>query len=497
MINCGFQVRRGTLTRTRTVPVLRADRREAPQAREIDLKSLPLVRLPPAPTHSDSHYKGGSTSTPEAKEPFEVHGAQWHLVSVEQLASCDRPDPAFRRLYPVDSGLLLFDDLGHAQGFGPIQASAIRYDRVGRRAAQVGFAHDIYRLGVHPLGRGFITMSADCVVHAYDENLKLLFESELAAAPQLRPLRDHFGIGDPYLKHHIRCVALAPDQHRYLFTVVDEAWCVAHGGERLWGVKLPLKEGWKRVATPSKRYDTGLQIQEALALMNLSLPLRSEQVRRRYWELARSWHPDHNHGSLEAHRKMQALNLAAELLAGVDLRKRARSCEQRRAVATSFELDGFAIEFDFDELFASDWIYAASFAAQANAVYLASYGGRVVVVDDNGVGLRVYDLGGVPQAIVDTGDYLYILTHTRLYVLRADSLRALIDMPEGGNLVVAKRGFGLLETKRWRWFSPEGVLQGSVLSRGPIRRVYCSADSVVMETRQRRALIGGALGWWE
>jgi len=44
---------------------------------------------------------------------------------------------------------------------------------------------------------------------------------------------------------------------------------------------------------------------------------------------------------------------------------------------------------------------------------------------------------------------------------------------------------------------PEGELRGSILSRDPIRRVYCSAKAMVVETRQRRALIGGAPRWWE
>ena len=57
---------------------------------------------------------------------FEIRDAPWQLASIEKLASHERPDPAFRLLYPVDCGLLMFDDLGHARGFGPIQAAALR-----------------------------------------------------------------------------------------------------------------------------------------------------------------------------------------------------------------------------------------------------------------------------------------------------------------------------------------------------------------------------------
>jgi hypothetical protein len=70
-------------------------------------------------------------------------------------------------------------------------------------AAKAGFARDLYRLGVHLIGRGFIAMSSDCVVHAYDENLKPLFETGLAEVSELQPLRGRFAIGDGQLKNHI------------------------------------------------------------------------------------------------------------------------------------------------------------------------------------------------------------------------------------------------------------------------------------------------------
>ena len=84
-----------------------------------------------------------------------------------------------------------------------------------------------------------------------------------------------------------------------------------------------------------------------------------------------------------------------------------------------------SIGMEVGELHASDWIYAAGFSARSDAVYLAGYSGRVVLVDENGMGSRAYDIGSVPSRIVDTGDYLYLLTDTRLYVLHDDALHAL------------------------------------------------------------------------
>ena len=53
---------------------------------------------------------------------------------------------------------------------------------------------------------------------------------------------------------------------------------------------------------------------------------------------------------------------------------------------------------------------------------------------DKGEGVRVYDIGSVPRRIVDTGNYIYLLTDTRLYVLRDDALLTLVDTFDGGDL---------------------------------------------------------------
>jgi hypothetical protein len=97
-----------------------------PRLREIDLSSLPYVPLPRAPMRWDTQSGRAHPQMQEGEALFEIHDAPWQLASIEKLASHERPDPAFRLLYPVDSGLLMFDDLGHARGFGPIQAAALR-----------------------------------------------------------------------------------------------------------------------------------------------------------------------------------------------------------------------------------------------------------------------------------------------------------------------------------------------------------------------------------
>ncbi len=415
-----------------------------------------------------------------------------------------RPDTAFRKMHPTHSGLVMIDDLGKADGLGQIEAAALRYNRAGAVKAKKGLQHGIYRVGVHPFGVGLIAMSRDCVVHAYDDDLSPMLETPLAKAPEILAVRKRFNIPDDQLKNHIRCVALSRDASRYLFTAVDEAWCVDMRGKGLWGARLPFKEGWTRVVTPNTAFGTSADVHRALTLMGLSLPITPEDLKHRYRELAKQWHPDLNPRDPEASEKMKGLISAAEILTGVEASALPRYtgstfvCEMGR---TELEAGGakfaVSIEMQVGEIHASDWVYAASFAADSDAVYLAGYSGRVVLVDRNGEGMRVYDIGSVPRSIVDTGDYLYLLTDTRLYVLHDDALHAVVDTLDGGDFLVAQTAFGLLEQKRLRWFREDGCYLGSVISRDPIRRVYAARDGMVVETRQWRAIVEDVPSWWE
>jgi DnaJ domain len=336
-------------------------------------------------------------------------------------------------------------------------------------------------------------MSTECSLYTYDDDLRRLWCTRLGDTSQIQTLRRRFpAIEDEWLKNHIRCVAFARDRSRYLFTAVDEAWCVDWRGEVIWDIKLPLRDGWTRCGAYA---GIGAEATRALALMELSPPVTAAQITRRYRELAMRWHPDHNR-SAQAHQKMTALNSAVELLSGIDGRALVAgggalfgSAGENRA--------GFTLTFGFDERLDADWICAADFAARSNAVYLGSYSGRVVMLDPEGEAQQVYDLGIPSERIIDGGEFLYIIARPALYVLRDGALERIIDLHDGGELVMAQTGFGLLESKRLRWFGPEGDLLGTVLSADPIRRIYHSGERLVVESRRRRATIGGALPWWK
>ncbi|HEU0160917.1 MAG TPA: J domain-containing protein [Rhizomicrobium sp.] len=487
---------------------------------------LPRVGLPQAPVASHRRDKGGyqprvvnfaqtervplprspvrwevSLTAAKRVEPpqtaFEVRDAQWQIVSAEKLVPEARPDPAFRELYPTASGLLMVDDLGNAEEFGEAPAAVLRFDLDGELVVKAPLTRDIYRFSAHPLGNGFVTASKDMVLQVYDNDLKVRLETALGPSPEVKAVQQRLQFADSQLKNHVRCVALSPNESRYLVTVVDEAWCVTMGGDVVWGVKMPVKEGYAPAGDGERPpAETSDQVAKALDILGLALPVSPEEVKRRYRELAKQYHPDMNGGGKSALERMKELNLALEAVTGLTPEAapdftgvRYTKELQRSAVKTEFGTLNITMSMVVSESFAADWVYAAAFGADGNAAYLATYTGRVVQMDGSGAPKRSYEIGAVPKAIVDTGEFLYIQTDTRLYVLKETQLYRLLDTYDGGDLIVWKQGFGLLEKKRFRWFGSDGTYFGSVVSKDPLRRAYWKADSLVVETRQARAVM--------
>lgn len=62
--------------------------------------------------------------------------------------------------------------------------------------------------------------------------------------------------------------------------------------------------------------------------------------------------------------------------------------------------------------------------------------------------------------------------------------------------MVGEGGFGLRQTKHFRWFDHTGKLLGEVKTRDPIRRAYFGAQGLVIETRTHRGIVESAQSWW-
>ncbi len=495
-------------------PTTPRQRRKAESPRIIDLQSLAYVRLPMAPPMWEERRRQEAEGTPSASAGggpaplFSVDGPTWRISEQEKLQPTERPDPAFKEMFPTSRWTYWLDPKGRREGYPDAPAVLRVTDGTGRVSVERGLVRDVYRADVNTDGSAIIFLSRDGVLHAYDHQVEPILTESLVYTPEYLACADRLGIPGRELKNHVRCVAISADAGRYLYTVVDEAWCVSLKGEVLWGLRMPTQEGWTRVASPrSPRAGTSSDVDEALRLMNLSYPVTPDSVTQQYRRLAMQWHPDRNPGDGEAVPRMQRLNAAMELLTGVDLSSvsgdQVETATYQRILSTHLvDVPGggrlqLSIGLGMSAKSAADWIYAANFGWRDNRVFLASYSGKVVEVSSSGTPVRVYDIGAVPRHIADTGAFLYLLTDTRLYVLAGERLEGVIDVFDRGELLLADRGFGLLGTKLFTWFSPEGRRIGGASTKDPIRRVFSADSGVVIETRQHRGTIVGAPPWWE
>ena len=491
-----------------SAPVPTAHQRRSPRsATQINLKGLPYRRLPKAPPKWEERKTAdGSAAGPskdrgaEKQLRFEVVGAGWAVLGEEKLPPADRPDPAFRDAFHTPDRTFWLDPKGRRVGFEDSISVLRATDRNGTTSAERGLAYDVYRSDVNNDGTGILFLSRYGMLHGYNQNLEALVLEQVADCPEYLACSERLGILPNELKNHVRCVAISADRQRYLITVVDEAWCYSIDGAPVWGLQLPTQEGWTRVVGQrSERTGTSADVMSALQLMELKLPVATDEIAKRFRQLAMRWHPDLNPELPDASERMKSLNLAMALLDGTDVSRlsgeEVTQASYQRILERS-EVAGITISLMVSGKFAADWIYAANFGASDNRVYLAGYSGKVVEVSPEGVPRRVYDIGAVPRQIIDTGSHVYILTDTRLYVISGDRLEALVDVYERGELIVGETGFALLEAKSLTWFSSVGRVIGAVRTKDPIRRVFSTDAGLLVETRQHRAVVTGTPSWW-
>ena len=130
------------------------------------------------------------------------------------------------------------------------------------------------------MGHGLIAMSRKCVAHAYDDELNCILEASLYDSLEVRALQQRLEINSSELKDYIRCISLACDNSRYLFTGMDEAFCMDMNSRGIWELKIPQLQGWSRVAETSNMLGTSAEIVHALDVMKLSLPYTVEDLKQ-------------------------------------------------------------------------------------------------------------------------------------------------------------------------------------------------------------------------
>ena len=300
-------------------------------------------------------------------------------------------------------------------------------------------------------------------------------------------------------KSQVRAIDVSADGKLFLFTLADEAWCCSLDNLSSWGVRMPLKEGWERVIGKRERTSVSQQIEEALNIFELSLPITAKGIHNQYRALAKKYHPDRNNNSQDSHQKMQNINDAFEVLTGIkpedinfDVDDSKITFFKRTTPDHVIDINGIQFGLSINIGTPQDWVYGASFKSNGSGAFLATYSGKIIEIDSFGKPILIYDVGVVPDEIVEANKYLYILTTTRLYIIEdRRNLVAFIDIFKQGRLLVTNSGFGLLNDKLFQWFSPNGEKINGLESKHPIRAIYNCSNGVAVETRQHRVTVQG------
>lgn len=422
--------------------------------------------------------------------------APWALAGERRLAEGERPDSAFDMVASDIKGSWLLKRLGSNASQPHARGVLRRTSRLGDLIGEKDLHHDAYRIGT-AVGSTIAIMDSEGILHVYDAQMKIIAEASLRDDPRVV---DHFRtIETNYwgeFKSQVRAVDAGPAADRYLFTLADEAWCCTISGRTLWGTVMPLKEGWKRVVRRSEHFGAPQEVENALRLLGLSLPVNPADIKRQYRKLAMTHHPDRHPGDESATEKMKALNKAFEILTGVD----PNTLDFEESDITYFARTGpdyvtqagpIRLEVTITGGVPQDWIYAASFACDGG-VYLATYSGKVILLSTEGRPEVVYDIGTCPSEIINVARHTYFVTRTRLYVIEdRTKLVAFLDVFRQGRLITSASGFGLIRGKHLQWFTHAGVRVGELTARDPIRAIHAADGGAIVKTRQHQIGVQG------
>lgn len=454
---------------------------------ELDLSNVPYIPLPPSP------------NAWERKEPepasadndfFEIHDLAGQITKdCHKLEMPQRPDPAFRYFAPTKNGCLFIDKSGKGTKSDQAKASLMLRDPTGVIRSHVDLEHDIYRIGSTLAGAHTIFLSSESILHGYDEEFHPFLEIDLKQDTRIRMMNTPDLFGDEPIRRRIRNVSVSPDGERIIVTAVDTAWCLDKNGKTIWAVSMPLGEGWERVLSRTNSVGNREEIDAALSLMQLQLPVNQDVIKERYRKIALAWHPDLNPSDPDSTIRMQKLNHAFDILTGVnpkslEISDHATLHFRRTKPDMEIDMGGYTIAISLGGP-TLDWIYAASYAFDNKHVYLGSYEGKIVKLSETGKPVAVLDVGNVPRGIDDVGRYLFLRTGSRVYILSQDlSLVEVIDIYRKSKFIVTPRGFGEMAKNNLRWYSSDGRLCGEIRSKHPLRAAYFSNDQLNVETRQ-------------
>ena len=397
---------------------------------------------------------------------FEIENNQeWKISSIIKIKKNEKPDPSFKLLNLIADGIIYIDKNGKSDIVeDPYLSAIMKYDLAGNIVAKKPISHTIYRNNNNPKSSNIAIMDNMGILYIYDKNINLSLKKDLQSDKRiLHHLNENESNYWGDFKSQVRAIDVNTTSDKIIFTIADEIWCSTISGLSCWGIRTPLNEGWARIIGKKGADEIDPNIYNALNSLELELPVSPEEIKKQYRKIAQKYHPDINKDG-NAHEMMQKINEAFSTLTGIDPETLAIDDDQSdkifyRKTKPDYVIQeaGISIEITTNFGYAQDWIYEACFSSESDNVFIGTYSGKIIELDNLGNPLEVFDIGTVPDQIIESGQYLYISSNTRLYIIKdKENLVGFVDIFKQGRLLVSKSGFGLLSEKKIQWFTQEG-----------------------------------------
>ncbi|MDX4060725.1 DnaJ domain-containing protein [Aliarcobacter skirrowii] len=437
----------------------------------------------------------------EEVELFEIDNNQkWKISSIIKMKKNEKLDPSFKLVNFIADGIIYINKNKKSDIAKNIyQSEIMKYDLEGNIVAKKQISHNIYRQNNNPKSSNIAIMDDEGVLYIYDKNINLSLEKDLKSDIRiLQHLKENKSNYWGDFKSQIRAIDVNMTSDKILFTVADEIWCSTFSGSTYWGARTPLNEGWERFVGKGDTDKINPNISNALKCLGLELPVSPLEIKKQYRIKAQKYHPDVNKNS-NANEMMQKINEAFETLTGINpeilANEEYKSDEvfyKKTKPDFEFTVENISFQMTSSLGVAQDWIYEASFSSESENVFIGTYSGKIIELDSSGNPLKVFDIGTVPSQIIESGQYLYISSNTRLYIIKdKEKLVGFVDIFQQGRLIISKSGFGLLSDKILKWYTQEGINIGSIKSKDPIKSIYSLNNKTIIETMQNKAVIEG------
>jgi hypothetical protein len=125
-------------------------------------------------------------------------------------------------------------------------------------------------------------------------------------------------------------------------------------------------------------------------------------------------------------------------------------------------------------------------APHAERIYLGCYSGMVYCVDPSGHILKVYSTDAPIDGILERRRYVYVWTHTSLYVLQDDKVANHLDLQGGGLEGFTAWGLIIRNGTSLLLYSKDGAWLGTVYFPQEPREVIPTATGLVAYTTKAR-----------